>query len=63
MKRLQAVNERHKKVSEDGGRQSAGGGDEGRLDRKVSVSVWEQVRCMYGGLCRFLINVWLLVRA
>lgn len=46
MKRLQAVNERHKKVSEDGGRQRDGGGDEGRLDRKVSVSVWEQVRCM-----------------
>lgn len=46
MKRLKAVHERHKKVSEDGGRQSDGGGDEGRLDRKVSVSVWEQVRCM-----------------
>lgn len=45
MKRLKAVNERHK-VSEDGGRQSDGGGDEGRLDRKVSVSAWEQVRCI-----------------
>lgn len=46
MKHLKAVNERRRKVSEVGGRQSDGGGDEGRLDRKVSVSVWEQVRCI-----------------
>lgn len=64
MKRLKAVNERRKKVSEVGGRQSDGGGDEGR---QVG---WESFSKCVGagevhlrGRCRFLINVWLLVRA